>query len=316
MIVALCLLAGAVSAGWWMPRWLRACDLRRRDPVLLILCWVLSAAGVALAAVAGVVLLLLPSHGSFGPLLAAITGCWDALQHGSPPEVEQAGGALGLALLGAAACRLLVVGARGIRRRARLRREHLAALRLAGRADGEATVWLAHDRPLAFSLGGRRGVVVATEGLRRHLDRDAVAAVLVHERAHLAGRHHQLVALADALRTALPFLPLFREAPGALRELVELAADVTATRRCGPRAVRSALVGVSGCGAPVIALAMARDAVDVRLARLDWGGVPSGGVRRLAVRGAAGVIAALLPLVVGAALTISAALTACLLGLV
>ncbi|WP_435120506.1 hypothetical protein [Amycolatopsis thermoflava] len=155
MIVALCLLAGAVSAGWWMPRWLRSRDLRRRGPVPLILCWVLSAVGVALAAVAGVVLLLLPSHGSFGPLLASISGCWDALQHGSPPEVEQAGGALGLALLGAAACRLFVVGARGVRRRARVRREHLAALRLAGRADGEATVWQAHDRPLAFSLGGR-----------------------------------------------------------------------------------------------------------------------------------------------------------------
>jgi hypothetical protein len=47
-------------------------------------------------------------------------------------------------------------------------RRRRTALRLAGRADGN-TLWLAHDRPLAFSLGGTHGVIVATGGLARHL---------------------------------------------------------------------------------------------------------------------------------------------------
>lgn len=313
MIVALSLLAGAVLAGWLMPGRLRALDPRRHDPVMLIVCWLLSMVGVALAAVVGVVLLLVPTHGSFGPLLAAVHGCWNSIQHGSPPAAEEIAGLLGTTVLTALAIRLAIVGGRGIYRRACKRREHLETLRIAARSDGgaPATLWLAHDRPLAFSMGGRRGVIVATEGLSRHLGSDAVDAVLAHERAHLAGRHHQLVALADAFRAALPFLSLFRQAPEALRELVELSADVSATRECGPRAVHSALVGVSGCGAPASALAMARDAVDLRLARLERGTLPPAGLRRTLTCGAAGMTAVALPFVTSAALVVSIALVTC-----
>lgn len=313
MIVGLSLLAGAGMAGWLVPGRLCALDLRRRDPVLLIACWLLSMLGVALAAVACVVMLLTPTHGSVGTLFAAVDSCWTAIQHGSPPAEEVFGGLLGMAVLGALALRLVMVGARGIRRRARVRREHLETLWFAGRPDGASPtiLWLVHDRPLAFSLGGKRGVIVATDALARHLDRDGVAAVLEHERAHLTGRHHQLIALADALRAALPFLPLVRQAPDALRELVELAADVVATRKYGAPAVRAALVGVSGCGAPTSGLAMARDAVDLRLARLDGGALPPAGLRRVMACGAAGVTAAALPFVASAVALLSIAIVDC-----
>jgi len=313
VIVALSLLAGAVVAGWLVPGRLRALDPRRHDPLLLIVCWLLSILGVVLAAVTAVVLLLLPSHGGFGPLLTTVTSCWSSIQHGSPPAVEEIGGMLGVLILGAAAIRLAIVGGRAMRRRSRTRRQHLATLRLAARSDRgvPTTLWLAHDRPLAFSLGGRRGVVVATEGLRRHLDGEAVAAVLAHEHAHLAGRHHQLVAFADALRAACPFLPLFRQAPGAIRELVELAADVAATRRFGARAVRSALLAVAGCGVPAGALAMGRDAMDLRLARLDRDSLPPAGLLRAVTCGAAGTTAMVLPFLASATVALSAALIAC-----
>ncbi|GLY68795.1 M56 family metallopeptidase [Amycolatopsis taiwanensis] len=313
MIAALSLLAGAVAAGWLVPGGLRALDRGRRDPAMLIVCWLLSMLGVALTAVAAVILLLLPTQGSLGGLLATAHTCWRAIQHGSPPAVEQVGGLLGVLVLLVLAARLVIAGIVGIRQRARMRREQLATLRIAGRSDGgmPATLWLAHDRPLAFSLGGRRGVIVATEGLHRHLPGDAVAAVLAHERAHLKGKHHQLIALAECLRLALPFLPLFRQATAALRELVELAADVAATRECGARAVRSALLGVSGCGAPAAALAMARDAVDLRLARLERGVLPPAGLRRAAICGAAGMTAAALPFVASAALALSIVIVAC-----
>lgn len=304
MTVALALLAGAFTAGWLVPNLLHRVDLRRRDPVLLIVAWFVSMMGVLLAAAAGVLLLLLPDHGPGAPLLAALHHCWSAVHHGSPPRVGEAAGLVGVALLTAFAARLLVVWVRGVRRRTLRREENLSVLRMVARPASKSAgiLWLAHERPLAFSMSGRPGVVVATEGLARHLAPDAVAAVMAHERAHLSGRHHLLVATADALRTALPFVPLFRAAPHAIRDLVELAADVTAVRACGPAAVRSALLKVTGHGMPDTALAMAQDAVELRLARLRHGTPPPRGIRRAVSCGLTGITATALPFLTAAGL--------------
>lgn len=313
MTVALALLAGAFTAGWFVPNLLRRIDLRRHDPVLLLVAWFVSMAGVLLAAATGVLLLLVPSHGSGAPLLAALHQCWSAIQHGSPPRVEEAAGVVGVALLAAFAARLLFVSVRGVRRRTRRRQENLSVLRMVARPTSKSAdvLWLAHERPLAFSMSGRPGVVVATEGLARHLDENAVAAVIAHERAHLAGRHHLLVATADALRTALPFVPLFRAAPHAIRDLVELAADVTAVRACGSAAVRSALLKVTGHGMPDTALAMAQDAVELRLARLRHDTPPPGGLRRAVSCGLTGITATALPFLTGAGFLLGVALVTC-----
>jgi Zn-dependent protease with chaperone function len=179
---------------------------------------------------------------------------------------------------------------------------------VAGPSD---VLWLAHERPLAFSMAGRPGVVVATEGLTRHLGDQAVAAVLAHERAHLAGRHHVLVAVADAVRAALPFVPLFKRAPQAIRELVELAADVAAVRTCGPAAVRTALLAVARHGAPSTSLAMAQDAVDLRLARLHHGTRVPGTLRRIVSCGLTGATVLSLPLLTGIGLLLGSMLITC-----
>ncbi len=309
MTVAAALLVSATIAGWLMPRRLGRADLRRRDPLVLIVAWLLSMAGVVFAAVAGVVLLLIPDHGNVGSWVAALHHCWDAVRHGSPPAVESLSGLVGSALIAAMAARLTVVAARAYRSRARRRSEHLSVLRLAARADNGSptTLWLAHDEPLAFSLGR---VVVATEGLTRQLPAESVAAVLTHERAHLRGRHHLLIAVTDALRAALPFVPLFRQAPVAMRELVELAADAVAVRFHGAAAVRSALLCVSR-QAPGAALAMARDAVDVRLARLaDPPKVP-GRLARTVTCGLAGTVSALAPLFAAVCLLVAIGVATC-----
>jgi beta-lactamase regulating signal transducer with metallopeptidase domain len=260
-----------------------------------------------------VLLLLLPDHGPSASLLALIDRCWSAIQHGSPPRVEESAGMVGVALLVAFAARLVVVAARGFRQRARKRQENLEVLRLVGRPVSEPsdTLWLAHDRPLAFSMAGRPGIVVATEGLARHLDHQSVSAVLAHERAHLAGRHHLVVAAADAVHATLPFVPLFRQAPRAIRDLVELAADVAAVRDYGAPAVRTALLGVTRHGAPSTALAMAQDAVDLRLARLRHGTRPPGRVRQAVACGLTGVTAAIVPFLAGTAVLLGIAVIAC-----
>ncbi|MFL6121530.1 M56 family metallopeptidase [Actinophytocola sp.] len=316
MTAALALLVGAIIAGWLIPAVLHRVDLRRRDPLWLIVAWLVSAAGALLAATAGVVLLLLPGHVPGAPLLAVVHRCWSAVQHGSPPRVEEFVGLVGVVLLVAFTVRLAVVSVRGHRKRCSKRQENLAVLRLVARpvTNPSGILWLAHDEPLAFSMAGRPGTVVATEGLTRHLDPAAVAAVLAHERAHLNGRHHLLVAIADAIRVTLPFVPLFRQAPRAIRELVELAADIVAARDCGSAAVRTALLKVTGHGTPSTSLAMAQDAVDLRLARLQHDSRPPGRLRRTVSCGLAGLTAAVLPFLTGTGLLLGIAIITCPLG--
>lgn len=312
MTVALALLVGILAVGWYVPRLLRRVDLRRRDPVLLIVAWLTSVAGVVLGAAAFVAMLLLPDHGPAARLLATLHHCLAVLEHGAPPQVEELTGRLGVAVLVALAVRIAIVSTRSSRLRAHRRRANLAVLQLAGRFGGPGGVlWLAHDQPLAFSMAGRPAVVVATEGLTRHLGEDAVAAVLAHERAHLAGRHHLLVAAAEALKATLPFVPLFRRAPGAIRDLVELAADVSAARACGQAAVRNALLTVTRHDAPGTSLAMAQHAVDLRLARLGHRPRRPGRLRRTAAYGLTAVAAVTLPFVAGTGMAIALALVLC-----
>jgi len=310
MTIALTVLVGALAAGWFIPGLLGRMDLRRRDPLLMIVAWLVSAAGFLVAAGLSVLLLLLPDH---GPLLAVLHRCWSAFQHGSPPRVEELAGLLGAGVLAVLATRLAIAAVRGGRQRARKRRAGLAVLRVATLSDAgqQDILWLAHERPLAFSMAGRPGVVVATEGLVRHLDHTAVEAVFAHERAHLTGRHHLLIAAAEALRAALPFVPLFRQVPQAIRDLVELSADVTAVRTCGAPAVRAALLGVARHGAPSTSLAMAQDAVELRLARLGHGSRPPRTTHRIVSCGLTGLTAATLPLLAGITLLVSIAFITC-----
>ncbi|CAM5509976.1 M56 family metallopeptidase [Streptomyces tanashiensis] len=52
-----------------------------------------------------------------------------------------------------------------------------------------------------------------------------LAAALAHERAHIAGRHHLLVAAAEAFAAVFPRLPLARHGGSAVPLLLEMAAD-------------------------------------------------------------------------------------------
>ncbi len=58
-----------------------------------------------------------------------------------------------------------------------------------------------------------------------------LAAVLAHERAHQAGRHHLLLSLAAVPAAAFPRVPAFRMARDEVARLSELAADDAAAAR-------------------------------------------------------------------------------------
>jgi Zn-dependent protease with chaperone function len=310
MTVALALLLGSAAVGWLAPRAL----WRISDPVVALVAWTASIAAVVVTSTAAVVLLVLPEHGL--AVLDTLHHCWESVRHGTTPAVEVVSGLTGGALLTALLVRLAVVGARSARQRARAREEHLSVLRLAGRREAgtHPTVWLDHDRPLAFSLAGKPGVVVATEGLHRHLTPSQVDAVLDHERAHLDGRHHLLVAAADAIAATLPVLPLFKRAATTTRELVEMAADLASARTHGVETVRDALVRVSSHGSPNSALAMSRDALGTRLDRLQRSHRMPNRTRRIVSCGIAGLTAMTVPVVTASAALIAVMLVTCLQG--
>jgi hypothetical protein len=132
-----------------------------------------------------------------------------------------------------------------------------------------------------------------------------------HEVAHLRGRHHLLVALTQDLAAALPILPLFRQAPAAVRQLVELAADAAAASACGRAAVRAALVTVESGPHPGQALSIASHDVPLRLRCLAQSEGTDGRVGRAAARAAAVVASAVTPAAVGLGTFLVALAMAC-----
>ncbi|GAB2859776.1 M56 family metallopeptidase [Lentzea nigeriaca] len=270
MILAFALLVGAVVVGFAAPRFLHRLTTSQVAPAVLITWWFATGVSVLLTALGGVVLLLVPGHGPARWVVDRIHECWSAVTHGSVPALDDVLGTVGTLLIAAALARL---GLAVFRRRSdalKVHRRQLSLLRIAARrATGqEPLMWLDHDQPLAYSVAGRPSFVVATTGLTEHLSDQQVAAVLAHERAHLRGRHHVLTGLADAAAWAMPFVPLMRQAPAAVRVLVEMAADSAAAAAHGAEAVHSALLRVTSGAAPAGALGMADNGVEQRLDRL------------------------------------------------
>lgn len=275
---------------------------RRVDPTVLLTGWVLSSVGLVAAALTTVILLVVPPHEHRSPgLFRLAEDCLAAVSSGSLPGGRETLAAIGVAATMAVLTRL------GSATRARIRagRErapHLEQLRLlAGGAAPDEPLWIRDDRPMALSLGGRPGVIIMSDALRRDLTPAAVAATLEHERAHLRGRHHLLMAIMQTLATALPVCPLLRRAPSAVEDLVEFAADASAARHCGPAAVREALCRLTGQPTPALGLPMAGRLIHVRLARLHSGAV--GGRRTARAAGCLTVAAVTLLLPVAAALS-------------
>ena len=93
--------------------------------------------------------------------------------------------------------------------------------------------------------------------------------MLAHERAHLAGRHHLLIALTRALAATFPGVPLFTRAPAEVARMAEMCADDAAARRSSRPALIAALLAMgTGTALPAAALAATTCAVSARVQRL------------------------------------------------
>lgn len=148
--------------------------------------------------------------------------------------------------------------------------EHAAAARIVGRQGAWPDVAvITAQQPSAYCVAGRPRTIVVTTGALVCLDQAQLAAVLAHERAHLRGRHHQILIVLRALAVTLPRLPLFAAATPAVAALLEMCADDAAVRRHGSDNLIGGLIGLAGrSSTPAPALAAAATDVLARAQRL------------------------------------------------
>lgn len=196
----------------------------------------------------------------------------------SDPEVraavpfdEVAGKAAIIALIPVA-----VACAGTVRRHLRARRRAQEAV--AGLAD-ELVTTLPDDEAYAYALpaaSGRPGRIVVSTAMLACLNASERRALIAHEHAHLAGRHHRYLLAAQLAARANPLLLPLRGAVAycAERWADEEAAGAVADRKVVARAVGKAALVSRGTPAPTLAGFAAPGPVPRRVAAL-LGPVPS-----------------------------------------
>lgn len=186
--------------------------------------------------------------------------------------------------------------------------EHADAIRLVGRPSGQNGVFVvdATERA-AYCVSGRPPVIVVTTGALAALDERQLGAVLAHERAHLAGHHHLVIAVVRGLAAGFPMLPLMTQGAIAVSGLLEMCADDAAARQFGRRTLLSGLMPLAGA-APVAALGAADVAVLSRAERLA---VPAAQPTRIRARAA--LTSASTLMVCGPLITLAAAASGALM---
>ncbi|NJP35808.1 M56 family metallopeptidase [Micromonospora thermarum] len=270
MTPALALTIAPIVVAWLAPPLLERAAFRVADPLAVLLAWAGAILAVLLTFITGVVLMLAPQTGPTRWMENLAHDCWLAVRHARLPGDDGLLGALAALLVVVLAARIAALSVRRWRGQREFRRAHQDLLTLLGAANdpgADRVLRVPHAEPLAYCVGGRPGLVVLSSGIDR-LAPAQRAAVLAHERAHLRGRHHLIVAAAEVLAGALPWVPLARQAPDAVRLLVELSADAEAARACGTTAVRGALIALTGAPHPALALPMAGAQVMTRLRHL------------------------------------------------
>jgi Zn-dependent protease with chaperone function len=240
--------------------------------------WLTAMASVLASAGAAVALLAGAAVAGWSRLAEAVcrsvTGraCTPVVYRGAVFEVP-----LGAAALAAALTAIVLAWryGRGMRRAGQRARAHAEAARITGRRlpmkgeRGGATVVLDAPQPAAYCVPGRPAAIVLTSGALAVLDRAQLGAVLAHERAHLAGRHHLLISLSRGLAASFPRVPVFTRGPAEVARLAEMCADDAAARRTGRPALLSALLAMgTGTAVPAAALAATAGPVTARVHRL------------------------------------------------
>ncbi|WP_205302621.1 M56 family metallopeptidase [Nonomuraea montanisoli] len=295
MTVAAVLAAGltiyALVAAVALPRLLGRASWTGRAPRLAIMVWQAACVSVVVSVLSAVFVLAVPAPVVGHGLAELFAQCAEVLAEG--PGLTAATALVGVGVAGALVARLawcavaVLAGARAERRR------HAEALTLLGRHDGALdAIVVDFDERLAYCVPGRQGKAVITTAALRDLSPDETAAVLAHERAHLRGRHHLVLAFGETFARAFPGMPLFERGRAELARLVELLADDLAARRHPRVLIASALVRLATGRAPAFTLGAGGESALARVRRLLAPAPPLGRGERVTGALAVGVLLA------------------------
>ena len=278
---ALLVFGCAIATAWLLPRPLGRLSGAGVSPRLGIAAWlagIISVLALALAALG-----LLARTAIDGWPAFARTVCESVTAGACPPAVyRSAAYELGLALTAfLGGITMIVLGwryGRSLRRASIKTRAHAEAARITGHpmGGGNAAFVLDAIQPAVYCVPGRPPAIVLTTGALAVLEPDQLTAVLAHERAHLAGRHHLLLAVTRSLTAVAPVVPLFARGTSEVARLAEMRADDVAARRAGGEQGRRTLLtallamgaGVAAAPAPAAWLPATGGVIAARIRRL------------------------------------------------
>ncbi|GAA2491777.1 M56 family metallopeptidase [Streptomyces longisporus] len=267
MNAAPALVGYTAAVGFVAPRLLLSSSWPHRAPALAAAVWHALAVSFSIAAALTAASLAMPTEHLHVGLVGLLHTCGMAVATGQPdPDMADRlavgiPAAIGVALVGSFAFH--VVRAR------RARTQHREALDLVGRHSSRlcATV-LPYDSPAAYCLPGRRPRIVISDAAVRQLTPEQLDAVLVHEQAHIAGRHHLVLAAAEAFHSVFRWVPLARHARAQTALLVEMIADDRALRRHSQEVLATAMYEIAAARTPKGALAAGGPNALIRLKRV------------------------------------------------
>ncbi|MGW4054924.1 M56 family metallopeptidase [Streptomyces sp. NPDC004779] len=230
MNAAPALLGYAALVGITAPRVLLRSAWPHRAPALGVTVWLALTVTFVLALALAAAQLATPTehlHAGLAGLLHAC-GVGPGPADPDPGTAERLAVALPVAVLGtwagAVVHRCVRAGVHRARHRDRLDKVGVRCPRL------RVTV-LPHATPGAYCLPGLRARVVVSDAAVRLLSPRQLDAVVEHERAHVAGRHHLPLAAAEGFAGLFPRLPLARHVRAQVALLLEMSADDRALRR-------------------------------------------------------------------------------------
>jgi Zn-dependent protease with chaperone function len=264
--IAACLFLYGLAAAVFAPPVLWRLTRAGHAPRLCVSTWLATIASVLVSWTFATVLLFTGVARAWNHPGSLVTSCLATIHTiatgrtgGGPQFVLAALVAVVVALVGVGVVRL-------VRLLTRMRNDTLAhaqSARMVGRRVPELdAVVIEADWPAAYCVAGRPDTIVVTSAALRALRPRELDAVLAHERAHLAGHHHQIIAVVRGLATAFPRLALVTGGAREVPRLLEMCADDAAARRHGTGPLLDGLIALAS-GGPTPTGSLAASAVDV-----------------------------------------------------
>lgn len=259
MSTVLLLFLYALAVAWWAPVPLRRLTASGVSPRFGLAAWLIAMVSVLVSVAVALTLLTRAAVAGWSRLAEVV--CRSFAGHACAANVYQSAVfEFSLGVIAVIAILAAMVAAwrygRSVQRAQRRTRAHAEVARITGRElPGTGALVLDSAQPVAYCLAGRPATIVLTTGAVALLDPPQLAAVLAHERAHLASRHHQLIALTRGLVAVFPAVPLFAAGEPNVARLAEMCADDTAARRSSRPALITALLAMAtGAAVPAAAL--------------------------------------------------------------